>query len=166
LPISCAWASTTGAELDLHDLANRAITTLSGGEQQRAHFARVLIQLAYGQAHDGCGILLLDEPTASLDLRHQIGMLEAIRRRARCGALIIAVFHDLNLAALFADHMVVLDHGRVDSDGSPDEAITNAMLERVFGIETMVGQTPAAGTPFVLPQSMTVARRLSTGTQN
>jgi iron complex transport system ATP-binding protein len=154
----------TLAELDLHDLAHRPITTLSGGERQRAHFARVLVQLAYGQEHDGCGILLLDEPAASLDLRHQIGMLEAIRRRAEGGALIVAVFHDLNLAALFADHIVVLDHGRVDSNGRPNETITDAMLERVFGIETTVGQAPAAGTPFVLPQAMMVARRLNTGT--
>jgi iron complex transport system ATP-binding protein len=153
----------TLAELNLHDLAGRAITTLSGGEQQRAHFARVLVQLAYGQAHGGCGILLLDEPTASLDLRHQIGMLEAIKRRAEAGALVIAVFHDLNLAALFADRIVVLDHGLVDSAGRPDEAITDAMLERVFGIATTVGQTPTAGMPFVLPQAMTVAARSSAG---
>lgn len=154
----------TLAELDLYDLANRAITTLSGGERQRAHFARVLVQLAYGQEHDGCGILLLDEPTASLDLRHQIGMLEAIRRRAKGGALVVAVFHDLNLAALFADYIVVLDHGRVDCDGRPDETITDAVLERVFGVETTVGRAPAASTPFVLPQAMTVTTRLSTPT--
>jgi iron complex transport system ATP-binding protein len=150
-------------ELDLHDLANRIIITLSGGEQQRVHFARVLVQLAYGQEHDGGGILLLDEPTANLDLRHQIGMLEAVRHRAKRGALVIAVFHDLNLAALFADHIVVLDRGRVDSRGRPDEIITDAMLKRVFGVETTVGRAPVGGTPFVLPQAMMVAGRSSAG---
>jgi iron complex transport system ATP-binding protein len=159
-----ALIDATLAELDLDGLANRVITTLSGGEQQRVHFARVLVQLAYGQDHDGCGILLLDEPTANLDLRHQIGMLEAARRRAERGALVIAVFHDLNLAALFADHIVVLDRGRIDCSGRPDEIITDEMLERVFGIETTVGRTTPGGAPFVLPQAMTLARRPSAGT--
>ncbi len=137
------------AEVDLHGFADRIITTLSGGEQQRAHFARVLVQLAGGR-----GILLLDEPTASLDLRHQLGLLESVKRRARDGALAIAILHDLNLAALFADRIVVLDRGRIDCDGRPDETITDAMLGRVFGIATTVGRT-ASGTPFVLPQAMT-----------
>jgi iron complex transport system ATP-binding protein len=153
------------AELDFHEFADRAITTLSGGEQQRAHFARVLVQLAYGQAHDGSGILLLDEPTANLDLRHQIGILEATRRRAERGALVIAVLHDLNLAARFADHIVVLNQGRIDSEGRPNQTITAATIERVFGVKTMVSQTPPSSVPFVLPQTMTVAERFGTQTQ-
>jgi iron complex transport system ATP-binding protein len=147
------------AELDLTEFADRAITTLSGGERQRAHFARVLVQLGYGRDHDGGRILLLDEPTASLDLRHQIGMLEAARRRAQDGALVIAVLHDLNLAALFADDIVVLERGRIDSSGPPAQTINAAMMARVFGIETVVGAPPPAGMPFVLPQTMRVAPR-------
>lgn len=157
-----ALIEATLGELDLYGLEDRAITTLSGGEQQRVHFARVLVQFASGQEQDGCGILLLDEPTASLDLRHQLGMLEILRRRIKYGALVIAVFHDLNLAALFADRIIVLDDGRVDCDGRPDEAINGGMLERVFGVETVVGQAPADHAPFVLPQAMTVVRSLST----
>lgn len=152
-----ALVEATLAELDLHDLADRAITTLSGGEQQRAHFARVLVQLACGRGEDG--IMLLDEPTASLDLRHQLGMLEAVRRRAERGTLVIAVFHDLNLAALFGGRVIVLDRGRIDCDGSPQQVITDAMLERIFAIETAVSRPPAAGGPFVLPQAMSAAKR-------
>lgn len=154
-----ALIDTVIAELDLGEFTHRAVTTLSGGERQRVHFARVLVQFAYGREHDGGRILLLDEPTASLDLRHQIGMLEATRRRARDGALVIAVLHDLNLAALFADDIVVVHGGRIDSFGSPAQTINAAMIARVFGIETVVSKPPPVGVPFVLPQTMTVAQR-------
>jgi iron complex transport system ATP-binding protein len=142
------------AEVDLHGLAGRVITTLSGGEQQRVHFARVLVQHACGQERQGSGILLLDEPTAGLDLRHQLTMLDSMRRRAQHGALVVAVLHDLNLAALLAERIVVLDRGRINRDGHPGETITDEMLARVFGIETTVSRAPAPGTPFVLPQAM------------
>jgi iron complex transport system ATP-binding protein len=149
------------AEVDLIDFADRIITTLSGGEQQRAHFARVLVQLAWGREHNGAGILLLDEPTAGLDLRHQLAMLESIRRRAKHGVLVITILHDLNLAALLADRIVVLNHGRIDCEGRPEETITDRMLERVFGIETKVTHVPASGRPFVLPHAMTAAKLFS-----
>jgi len=157
-----AVVEATLTELDLLDLAGHAITTLSGGERQRAHFARVLVQLACGQSLGGLGILLLDEPTNSLDLRHQLGMLEILRRRATQGALVIAVFHDLNLASVFATRIVVLDHGRIDCDGRPDETITDRMLKRVFGIEMAASKATASTAPFVLPQTMTAAKRFST----
>jgi iron complex transport system ATP-binding protein len=142
------------AEVDLAGLAGRAITTLSGGEQQRVHFARVLVQLACGRERRHGEILLLDEPTGGLDLRHQLAMLDSIRRRARDGVLVIAILHDLNLAATLADRVVVLNHGRVDRDGRPSETITDVMLARVFGIEAGVGCAPGPGVPFVLPHSM------------
>ena len=141
-------------EVDLTALADRAVPTLSGGEQQRAHFARVLVQLACGLEANGAGILLLDEPTAGLDLRHQLAMLESVRRRSRRGALVVAVLHDLNLAAILADRIVVLHRGRIDCHGRPDETITDRMLGRVFEIDTTVGKTPDSTTPFVLPQAM------------
>jgi iron complex transport system ATP-binding protein len=156
-----ALVETTLAEFDIVDLADRVITTLSGGEQQRAHFARVLVQLAWGLEHGGAGVLLLDEATAGLDLRHQLGMLAALERRAKRGVLVIAVLHDLNLAALFAERVIVLDRGRIDSDGYPAETITNKMLERVFEIETTVSEPPLSGAPFLLPHTMTVAKRYS-----
>jgi iron complex transport system ATP-binding protein len=139
------------AEVELSDLAGRVITHLSGGEQQRAQFARVLVQLAWGRSRRGAGILLLDEPTAGLDLRHQLMMLDSVKRHADSGALVIAILHDLNLAALFAHRVVVLHRGRVDCDGLPRDTITDAMLERVFAIDTQVGRAPASAAPFLLP---------------
>jgi iron complex transport system ATP-binding protein len=142
-------------EVDLAALGERIITTLSGGEQQRAHFARVLVQLACGEAVHGPGVLMLDEPTASLDLRHQLDLLTATRRCAARGVTVIAILHDLNLAALFADRIVVLGDGRVAADGPPRATITDDMLASVFKVGAAVGRVPPAGMPFVLPHAMT-----------
>jgi iron complex transport system ATP-binding protein len=150
------------AEVDLTAFGDRIITTLSGGEQQRAHFARVLVQLACGEAIHGPGLLMLDEPTASLDLRHQLDLLEATRRRRARGVTVVAVLHDLNLATLFADRIVVLDRGRIVADGAPAKIITDAMLEQVFGVTGAIGRVPSPGLPFVLPHAM--ARMSDTGT--
>jgi len=146
------------AEVELMDFADRVISTLSGGEQQRAHFARVLVQLARAEASFGPGVLLLDEPTAALDLRHQLGVLNSIKRRASRGTLVVAILHDLNLAALLAERIVVLDRGHIDCDGTPRQTINSEMLRRVFDIETSVSNIPASGVPFVLPQEMTAAK--------
>ncbi|WP_315834125.1 heme ABC transporter ATP-binding protein [Bradyrhizobium prioriisuperbiae] len=140
-------------EADLTAFAHRELPTLSGGEQQRAHFARVLVQLACGETGHGPGALLLDEPTSSLDLRHQINLLESARRRAGRGTAVIAVLHDLNLAARFADRIVVLRKGRLVADGTPAETITDQLLKHVFEVDANVGRTPE-GLPFVLPQQM------------
>jgi iron complex transport system ATP-binding protein len=156
-----ALVEATLAELDMLDLADRSITSLSGGEQQRAHFARVLVQHACGSEDGGDGVLLLDEPTAALDLRHQLDMIDALRKRAKRGALVIAILHDLNLAALLAERVVVLDRGRLDCDAPPDGAITDAMLQRVFRVETTVSRSPTSGVPFVLPQAMKSLKALS-----
>jgi len=141
------------AEVDLEGFQDRVIGTLSGGEQQRAHFARVLVQLACGEAAQGPGVLLLDEPTASLDLRHQIDIVASAHRRAAKGAAVIAVLHDLNLATLFAKRIIVLDRSRIAGDGPPAQTITNEIVDKVFGVVEAVSQTPSAGTPFVLPHA-------------
>ena len=146
------------AEVDLDGFHDRVITTLSGGEQQRAHFARILVQLACGEATYGPGVLLLDEPTASLDLRHQLDVIAATKRFAARGATVVVILHDLNLATLLARRIVVLDRGRIDADGAPEATITDAMLNRVFGVAGAVGLLPTGATPFVLPYA---ARKLS-----
>jgi iron complex transport system ATP-binding protein len=146
------------ADVDLSAFHDRVITTLSGGEQQRAHFARVLVQLACGEAAHGPGLLLLDEPTASLDLRHQLDMLEAVGRCARRGVAVVAILHDLNLATLAADRIVMLDGGRVAADGAPAETVTDHLLARVFKVESAVSRLPPAGVPFVLPHGITTLR--------
>jgi heme transport system ATP-binding protein len=147
------------AEVDLAAFGERVITTLSGGEQQRAHFARILVQLACGEAMHGPGLLLLDEPTASLDLRHQLDLLEATRRCQARGVTVVAVLHDLNLAALFAGRVVVLDRGRIVADGPPRDILTDAMLGQVFGVANAIGRVPADGAPFVLPHTMARVQR-------
>ncbi len=152
-----ALVETALAEVDLAAFADRDITTLSGGEQQRAHFARVLVQMACGEEVHGPGVLFLDEPTASLDLRHQLDVLESARRCARRGVAVVAILHDLNLAALFADRVVLLHEGRVAGEGSPAQTITDDTLAHVFGLDTVVGRAPPPGTPFVLPH-MTTSR--------
>ena len=144
-------------EVDLSGFRDRVVTTLSGGEQQRTHLARVLVQLACGKASHGPGVLLLDEPTASLDLRHQLDVIATAKRCAARGVSVVAILHDLNLAALLAGRIVVLDRGRVDSDGSPAETITDMMLARVFGVTDAVARVPAGDSPFVLPHAARIA---------
>lgn len=140
------------AELDLAPFRHRELPTLSGGEQQRAHFARVLVQLACGEADHGPGVLLLDEPTSSLDLRHQINLVETAKSRARTGTAVVAVLHDLNLAVRFANRIIVLRKGIVAADGSPAETITDSMIRDVFEVETSIGSE--GGQPYVLHQRM------------
>lgn len=140
-------------QVDLAHFRDRIITTLSGGEQQRAHFARVLVQLACGEAERGPGVLLLDEPTASLDLRHQLDLLAAVKHHAARGIAVIAVLHDLNLASLFAERVVMLDRGRVAADGPARDTITDETLSRVFNVRNAVSRTPQTNVPFVLPHS-------------
>jgi iron complex transport system ATP-binding protein len=139
------------AEVDLENFGGRVISTLSGGEQQRVHFARVLVQLHFGEAARGPGILLLDEPTASLDLRHQLGLAAAARRRAADGTTVIAALHDLNLASVMADRIVILAGGRIEADGPPHQSITEEMLQTAFGVAGAVNRVPQPGKPFVLP---------------
>jgi len=143
-------------EVGLAHFRDRPLPTLSGGEQQRAHFARVLVQLACGEAEHGAGLLLLDEPTSSLDLRHQIDLVEAARRRARSGTAVIAILHDLNLAIRFADRLVVLAGGKLAADGPRADVLTRETIRDIFEIDAVVHQNDD-GVPYVLPQSMQAA---------
>lgn len=143
-------------EVGLAHFRERQLPTLSGGEQQRAHFARVLVQLACGEAEYGPGLLLLDEPTSSLDLRHQIDLVEAARRRAATGTAVIGILHDLNLAIRFADRLIVLNGGRVAADGRRAEVVTREIIRDIFEIDAVVHQADD-GVPYVLPQSMRAA---------
>jgi iron complex transport system ATP-binding protein len=131
--------------------ANRVFNTLAGGEQQRAHFARVLVQIACGHSAVGPGLLLLDEPTASLDLRHQLDIVAATRRCVDRGTTVIAILHDLNLAALLVERIVVLAGGRIAADGPPSQTITDDVLCCLFGVAGAVGHVPEPAAPLVLP---------------
>ena len=149
-------------EVELDDFRHRKLPTLSGGEQQRAHLARVLVQLACGEAVHGPGLLLLDEPTSSLDLRHQIDLVETARQRARNGTAVIAILHDLNLAMRFADRVILLHQGALAIDGGPRETMTADIIKRTFGVDTTIQYTDN-GTPFVLPQTMLQLRKQPQG---
>jgi iron complex transport system ATP-binding protein len=141
------------AEVDLLGMRDRIVNTLSGGEQQRTHFARVMVQLACGEARHGPGLLLLDEPTSSLDLRHQLDLLAAAQRCVARGVTVVAVLHDLNLAAMFADRILVMRNGRIVGDGSPSQTITESNVSDVFGVTSAIGVIPSASIPFSLPHS-------------
>jgi iron complex transport system ATP-binding protein len=140
-------------EVGLAHFSHRQLPTLSGGEQQRAHFARVLVQLGCGEQQNGPGLLLLDEPTSSLDMRHQIDLVETARRRAHNGTAVIAVLHDLNLAMRFADRIVLLHRGKLAVDGGRAVAITAETIRRIFEVDVTVDYTDG-GVPFLLPQTM------------
>ena len=112
--------------------AQRAVTTLSGGEKARVALARALATQA--------PVLLADEPTASLDPRHQLVVMELLRSAARSGNAILAIVHDLTLAARFADRVLVMERGRIMADGPPDEALAPERLAAVFGIEAATVQ--------------------------
>jgi iron complex transport system ATP-binding protein len=145
-------------EAGLGHFRDRELPTLSGGEQQRAHYARVLVQLACGEAMHGPGVLLLDEPTSSLDLQHQIGLVDSARLRARAGTTVVAILHDLNLATRFADRIVVLSKGRIAADGVPADTLTEAIVGDVFQVDAAVSRT-AEGAPAILMQTMQPRRR-------
>jgi iron complex transport system ATP-binding protein len=112
-----------------------------------------MVQLACGEVRHGPGLLLLDEPTSSLDLRHQLDLLSAARRCVARGVTVLAVLHDLNLAAMFADRVLVMKSGRVVRDGSPSQTITESNVSDVFGVTSAIGVIPSASIPFALPHS-------------
>lgn len=111
---------------DVTHLAARVATELSGGERARALLARALAVEAKA--------LVVDEPLASLDPGHQIDVMEMLRREARDGALVIAVLHDLNLAARYCDRLLVIDKGELVADGVPAEVLSEHLLRTVYGV--------------------------------
>ena len=121
---------------DVTEFSERNYQTLSGGERQRVNFARVLAQLwRDGAPGTSCRYLFLDEPLTFLDIRHQIDFLKKIRRFTDAPDVVtVGVVHDLNLAARFADQIVLLNEGRVVANGTPDEVLTAERIEAVFNV--------------------------------
>ncbi|GJE02796.1 ABC transporter ATP-binding protein [Methylobacterium isbiliense] len=127
---------------DIGPLADRTEPTLSSGERMRALLARALAVEAEW--------LLVDEPVTALDPAHQLDAMVLLRQVSRDGAGVVAVLHDLGLAARFCDRLVVLHGGRLVADGHPDEALTDELLAAVFGVTACRGQAPD-GTRYILP---------------
>ncbi|MCB1418801.1 MAG: heme ABC transporter ATP-binding protein [Notoacmeibacter sp.] len=138
--------------VDLAGFAGRLCQELSGGERQRVQLARVLCQiwepLADGEPH----WLVLDEPVSSLDIRHQLTIMEIARSYAQRGGGVIAVMHDLNLTAMYGDHVAFLSEGRIVASGHPGAVISNRLLNDVYGCALRINKAPPGGL-FVLPQS-------------
>lgn len=130
---------------DVGHLAGRTATELSGGERARVMLARALAVGAAG--------LVVDEPLASLDPGHQIDVMELLAREARGGALVIAVLHDLTMAARYCDRLVLMDGGKLVAEGAPREVLTAERLRAVYGISAMVDLSGDA--PMVVPLQRT-----------
>jgi len=139
------------AATGITDLRERHVDELSGGQRQRVWAAMALAQET--------PILLLDEPTTFLDIAHQIDLLDLFADLHEAGNTLIAVLHDLNHAARYATHLIAMKDGRVVAQGPPAEIVTAELVHRVFGLDCMVIDDPATGTPMIVPR----ARRRGTG---
>lgn len=129
----------------VRQLSGRMVDELSGGQRQRVWMAVALAQQT--------PILLLDEPTTYLDLSHQVELLELCRRLNRThGHTLVAVLHDLNQAARYADHIVAMHEGTIVASGAPEEVITEQLVAEVFGLDARVMPDPESGTPLLLPR--------------
>lgn len=135
---------------DCQDMADRKLEELSGGEIQRVLMARALAQQPR--------LLLLDEPTAHMDMHHQIAVAELIVKLTRGGMAALGVFHDLNLAACYCHRVAVLFRGRVLALGAPEEVMTPAILREAFGNGFVVTTHPSLNVPVVLPAGSPVDR--------
>ncbi|MFD4975164.1 ABC transporter ATP-binding protein [Streptomyces sp. NPDC058424] len=126
------------------DLAERPVDELSGGQRQR-----VWIAMALAQDTD---LLLLDEPTTYLDIAHQVEVLDLVRRLNReRGRTVVAVLHDLNQAARYADHLIAMRAGRIVAQGPPGDIVTAELVQEVFGLASVVVPDPVTGGPMVVP---------------
>ena len=141
--MSCAFTQAL-RDAGVEELAERPVTTLSGGERQRVLLARALAQQPE--------IFLLDEPTASLDLRHQAQALTLAQSLAhRHGKAVLAVLHDVSLAAAYCDTLVLLHEGQIAASGAPDAVLTAENVQAVYGARVWVRPSPITGRPWVLP---------------
>ncbi|MEM1200827.1 MAG: heme ABC transporter ATP-binding protein [Pseudomonadota bacterium] len=137
------------ARVDLADHRSRLYQQLSGGEQQRVQLARVLCQLEASDEPAEDRYLLLDEPITSLDIRHQISTMNIARGYAEQGLGVIAVLHDLNLAAHYADEVIVMREGRVLADCAPAYAFDPDIIEEAFGVRPQIIDRGNGLMPFV-----------------
>lgn len=127
---------------DVAHLAHRRLDQLSGGEQQRVFIARAICQQPR--------IILLDEPTAALDLSHQVRLMDLMERlKSEQGVTVVMVSHDLNMAAMYADKLLLISQGRIARKGPPNQVLDFQLLEKVYGCTLLVDQSPLGDYPRV-----------------
>ncbi|SJN13428.1 ABC-type Fe3+-siderophore transport system, ATPase component [Leucobacter sp. 7(1)] len=139
------------AEVGMTEHADRLIEELSGGQRQRAWIAMTLAQET--------PILLLDEPTTYLDIAHQIDVLDLCATLHEGGRTLVAVLHDLNLAARYATHIVAMRDGAIVAQGTPEQVVTAALLRDVFELEARVLPDPETGSPLIIPRDRRAGTR-------
>lgn len=141
-PDDITLAKRAMTEMDVNHLVERQISEVSGGERQRALLARALVQEPQ--------VLLLDEPTAFLDLNHQVDIARKLRRlNHEHGLTVVIVSHDLNLASQYCDQLLLLQNGTIIQKGTPEEVIRHEVLEAVYGCSVMIDRHPQCGRPRV-----------------
>lgn len=152
-------------DMDVYHLKERDYTTLSGGERQRVHLARVLAQVwepkPYAERY-----ILLDEPTASLDMHHQHQALAYLHTLSQHGVGIVVVLHDLNLASLYADTVFVMKQGRLAAQGSPQDVFHEELIADAFSYHAHIQQHPDAGCPLIIPAAQFYPTHTKDTTQN
>lgn len=136
--------------LDIDYIAERSYTLLSGGEKQRTQLARVMCQIWPEEDDEKPRLLLLDEPSAALDLGHQHLLMRAIRQLADQGVAVIMVMHDINLAARYADKLLALLCSEQIAYGAPKVVVTKPIMQRLFGLEVEVLTSPENGQPVLI----------------
>ena len=135
---------------EVQDLKDRLYPTLSGGEKQRVQLARVLCQLWKRSEECGPRYLFLDECTSALDASHQHKVFELVKRLAGQEVTSVSIMHDLNLASQYADHIVLMQQGRIVTQGRPDQVLTEHCLKQVYQIENHVIPHPSAEYPLIV----------------
>ena len=135
------------------DLADKRVDELSGGQQQRAFLAMTLAQET--------PYLLLDEPTTYLDLNHQIALMDIMRAQQQKGVTVITVLHDLNQAARYCDHLIVMKKGRLIAEGDPQDVLTPALLADVFAVDAAPYTCPVSGKPMCIVKKSLAEEQLA-----
>ena len=128
-------------DCELQHLVDRKFNTLSGGEQKRVHFARVLLQLWIPEGDIHPRFMLLDEPLANLDIYHELKMLEVIKKRLSKNIGVLLILHDLNTASKFADNIVLMKNGTIVKNGSTIEVLTESILSETYETKIKVNDT-------------------------
>ena len=135
--------------MNLQAFRDRNYLTLSGGEKQRVQYARVLAQI-WEKPANGCRYLFLDEPLTSLDINYQQEFLQIAREFTRNDTVLIAVMHDINLAIQFADKLFFLKEGELVAQGKPIDILSEALIEKVFDVQTAIINNPVTNSPLVV----------------